>query len=190
MSALMVRNKTFVDPATSPKRYEDTTCIFSEFSMNAPTSERATAAIARMNYLHSSFKAAGQISNADFLYTLSVCVTEPVRFMRLYEWRPLNEMEVNAIGSFWKTLGDAMDIEYKGYLRRAGEWRDGVEFAEDITEWAAQYERDAMRPAETNRAMGGELMRLLTYHVPGFLQPFVEEVLTVLMGDRLRDAFL
>ncbi|TPX07452.1 uncharacterized protein E0L32_002078 [Thyridium curvatum] len=162
-----------------------------QFSLNPPTSPRCLKAIARMNYLHSTYKAAGRISNADFLYTLAVCIMEPIRFMRLYEWRPLNDMEACAIGTFWKSIGDAMQIEYKGYLSRAETgWRDGLDFAEDITAWAKGYEVECMKPAVSNTKPAEQLVELLLFHYPAVMKPFLLEVLTVLMGDRVREAFL
>lgn len=141
-----------------------------------------------MNYLHSRYKAANQISNADFLYTLAVCVTEPVRFMNLYEWRPLTDMERCAIGTHWKAIGDAMDIQYEGYLARDS-WADGIEFADDITAWAKRYEVDAMKPAKSNMQPSAQLMEMMIWHVPSFAKPFAQEVFTVLMGERVRDTF-
>jgi hypothetical protein len=141
-----------------------------------------------MNFLHSQYKNAGKISNADFLYTLSVCVTEPIRFINLYEYRKLHDIEINAIGCFWKSLGDAMHIEYKGELSQDS-WKDGIEFVDDITAWARRYEIDNMKPARTNPVSAYALADMLLYHVPKPLKPFAVEVLTVLMGDRIRDAF-
>ncbi len=74
-------------------------------------------------------------------------------------------MEVNAIGTFWKSIGDAMDIEYKGYLSKDS-WKDGIEFAEDITAWAKSYEVEAMKPAKTNRALCQPLLDMLIHLVP------------------------
>lgn len=156
--------------------------------LNRPNSERARKAIARMNCLHSQYKDAGRISNEDFLYTLSVCVTEPIRFVRFYEWRDLSDMEVAAIGTFWKGLGESMEIQYKGFLARDS-WRDGIEFVEDITAWAKGYEIGFMKPARSNVPPSRQLMEMMIFHVPAPLKPFVEECLTVLMGDRVRDAF-
>ncbi|KAJ0167098.1 hypothetical protein CTA2_4449 [Colletotrichum tanaceti] len=188
VSRLIVATKNLADPANAQKRYEDTTILFGEFSLNPPTSERALKAISRMNYLHSRYVAAGQISNADFLYTLAVCVTEPIRFMRLYEWRALTDMEVCAIGTHWKAIGDAMDIQYKGFLRRQS-WVDGIEFVEDITAWAAEYEVAEMKPARVNLQASSQLTEMLLFHVPNFAKSFAREVLYVLMGDRVRAAF-
>ncbi len=123
------------------------------------------------------------------MYTLSVCITEPIRFIGLHEWRKLNDMEINAIGTFWKSIGDSMEIEYKGYLSKDS-WKDGIEFAEDITAWAKKYEVEAMKPAATNRMLCDPLMGMLIYHVPSFMKPFAEEVATAVMGDRVREAFL
>lgn len=210
ISKLLSATKALTDPTMAPKRcvpflsalsvlltdslrYEDTTILFAEFSLNPPTSTRCLQALARMNYLHSRYKAAGQISNADFLYTLSVCITSPVRFLRLYEWRPLNDMECCALGVFWKSIGDAMGIEYAGYLARAGPdgpgWHDGLEFVQDVTEWSAQYERDTMRPDAASIAPSRRLVDMMLHFVPHAMRPFAVEVATVLMGERMRDAF-
>ncbi|KAK2040212.1 hypothetical protein LZ31DRAFT_558091 [Colletotrichum somersetense] len=188
ISRLIVATKNLADPVNAQKRYEDTTILFGEFSLNPPTSDRALKAISRMNYLHSRYIAAGQISNADLLYTLSVCITEPIRFMRLYEWRAMTDMEICAIGTHWKAIGDAMDIQYEGFLRQES-WADGIEFVDDITAWAAQYEVDAMKPSRLNLRVSSQLVEMMIFHVPNFAQPLAREVLYVLMGDRVRAAF-
>ncbi|KAI1333893.1 hypothetical protein F5Y15DRAFT_403487 [Xylariaceae sp. FL0016] len=190
ISKLLLATRNLTDPGPkSLKRYEDTAAIIGEFMINPPTSSRAIQSIARMNYLHSKYRATGQISNADLLYTLSVFVTEPVRFIRLYEWRPLNEMEYCAYGVFWKAVGDAMGIGYKGYLARDS-WRDGVEFADDITAWAKAYEIQVMKPSVTANKPARALIPMITYWVPWFLKGFAEEAVCVLMGDRVREAFM
>ncbi|OIW28160.1 hypothetical protein CONLIGDRAFT_634488 [Coniochaeta ligniaria NRRL 30616] len=188
MSRLIVATKSFSDPGTAPKRYEDTVILFHQFQLNPPTSDLCIRSISRMNTLHDKYKKAGRISNADFLYTLSVCVTEPIKFINKFEWRKLNDLEVNAVGCHWKSIGDAMHIQYKGYLSKDS-WKDGIEFVEDITAWAKSYEIEAMKPAKTNRPPADALMDLLLFHVPSVARPFVEEVATVLMGARVRDAF-
>jgi hypothetical protein len=169
-------------------RYEDTVILFGQFLLNPPTSELCIKGISRINVLHDKYKKAGKISNADFLYTLSVCVTEPIRFINLYEWRALNDLEVNAIGTLWKGIGDSMDIEYKGYLSKES-WIDGIDWVEDITAWQKRYELEAMKPAETNKEPAKALAEMLIWHVPRLLKGFVFECVTVLMGDRVRDAF-
>lgn len=114
---------------------------------------------------------------------------EPIRFIRLYEWRALNDMEICAIGTFWKSIGDAMEIEYKGYLRQET-WADGMEFVQDITQWAKGYEVEAMKPHPDNRKLADALVGLMFFYAPTSMRPFALQILTVLMGDRVREAFL
>jgi hypothetical protein len=77
-----------------------------------PHSERAQTAIARTNFLHKGYRASGRILEDDMLYTLSLFATEPIRFVKLYEWREMTEMEQCAVGTYWKSLGDALGISY------------------------------------------------------------------------------
>jgi hypothetical protein len=158
--------------------------------VNSPSSKRANQAIARMNYLHSKYRANGKISEDDLLYTLSVFVTEPARFTARYDWRPMNEMEVCASGVFWKSIGDAMQIEYKGRLSKAETgWKDGLEFWEDIADWAKKYEVENMKPNDTSTEPARALIPMITYWVPSFMQPFAKECVHTLINDRIREAF-
>jgi hypothetical protein len=142
-----------------------------------------------MNYLHSKFISSGQISNSDLLYTLSVFITEPERFFRLYDWRPLSEMEHAAFGTLWMRIGEAMGIVYEGYLSKT-EWRDGLEFAEDIRSWAKAYEVKAFVPSEVSNVPAKTLIPMLTYWLPKWAKTFAGECIMVLLGDRTREAFM
>ncbi|KAI1372350.1 hypothetical protein F4677DRAFT_432644 [Hypoxylon crocopeplum] len=191
ISRLLLATGNLTDPVRSLKRFEDTAALIGEFMINPPTTDRAVRGLARMNFLHSKYVKEGTISNADLLYTLSVFVTEPPRFARLYEWRPMNEMEYCAYGVFWKSVGDAMGIEYRGYLARAETgWRDGVEFADDIATWAKAYEVVAMKPSTVCAKPARALIPMITYWVPWFAKPFVTQVVISLLGDRVREAFM
>ncbi|KAI1137356.1 hypothetical protein F5Y05DRAFT_389076 [Hypoxylon sp. FL0543] len=191
ISRLLLATGNLTDPVKSLKRFEDTAALIGEFMMNPPTTERAANGIARMNFLHSKYIKDGAISNADLLYTLSVFVTEPPRFARMYDFRAMNEMEYCAYGVFWKSVGDAMGIEYKGYLSRAESgWRDGVEFADDIAAWAKSYEVIAMKPSTVCAKPAKALLPMITYWAPWFAKPFVTEAVISLLGERVRDAFM
>ncbi|KAI0440787.1 hypothetical protein F4803DRAFT_455054 [Xylaria telfairii] len=188
ISRLLLATRNLTDPVKSLKRYEDTGLLIGEL-INPPNSERVINAIARINFLHSKYRHEGTISNEDLLYTLSVFVIEPPRFMRLYEWRAMNEMEYCAYGVFWKAIGDAMGIEYKGLLAR-DTWRDGIEWADDITAWAKRYEAGAMKPSVIAHKPAVALMPMITYWLPWFAKPFADQIICVLMGDRVREAFM
>ncbi|KAI1463242.1 uncharacterized protein F4812DRAFT_447604 [Daldinia caldariorum] len=191
ISRLLLGTRNLTDPAMSPKRFEDTAALIGEFMINPPTSERAVRGLARMNFLHSKYVKEGTISNADLLYTLSVFILEPPRFARLYEWRPMNDMEYCAYGVFWKSVGDAMGIEYKGLLAHAESgWRDGTEFADDVAAWAQAYEVQAMKPSPVCAKPARALIPMITYWVPWFAKSFVGDIAISLLGDREREAFM
>ncbi|KAI1652962.1 hypothetical protein F4813DRAFT_383571 [Daldinia decipiens] len=191
ISRLLLGTRNLTDPVKSPKRFEDTSALIGEFMLNPPTSERAMKGLARMNFLHSKYVKEGTISNADLLYTLSVFILEPPRFARLYEWRPMNDMEYCAYGVFWKSVGDAMGIEYKGLLTYAESgWRDGIEFADDVAAWAQAYEVQAMKPSLVCAKPARALIPMITYWVPWFARPFAVDIVISLLGGRVREAFM
>jgi hypothetical protein len=64
--------------------------LLSDFTTYPFDSERHARALARVNYLHSHY----DISNDDMLYTLSVFITAPQRWIAKWEWRPLTELEI------------------------------------------------------------------------------------------------
>jgi hypothetical protein len=144
-----------------------------------------------MNYIHSPYQKAGKITQDDLLYTLSVFMTEPVRWVGKYEWRSLTPMEVCAIGTFWKSIGDGMGIEYKGRLKGAETgWKDGFEFWEDVEQWALAYEEKCMVPAESNKKTGDETAAMLLHLVPMRLRPIGMKAVAVMMDDRLRRSMM
>ncbi|KAH8808385.1 hypothetical protein F5884DRAFT_673284 [Xylogone sp. PMI_703] len=188
ISRLLVATKEFSTPERSSKRFADTTVLIGEFYSHHPRSERAIKAIARMNYIHKHYQKAGKISNDDLLYTLSVFITEPISWVERYEWRPMNDMEICAFGTFWKSIGDSMGIDYKDLKNNA--WRDGIEFYEDIRAWAKAYEEKYMVPAAPNKKTADELVPLLLFYVPQVLQASLARIVGVLMGDHLRKAMI
>ncbi|KAI1100507.1 hypothetical protein F4804DRAFT_318722 [Jackrogersella minutella] len=191
ISRLLLATGNLTDPVKSLKRFEDTAALIGEYMINPPTTERAVQGLARMNFLHGKYVKEGTISNADLLYTLSVFIIEPPRFARMYDWRPMNEMECCAYGTFWKSVGDAMGIDYEGYLARAESgWTDGLEFAEDIAAWAKSYEVVAMKPSMVCAKPAKALIPMITYWVPWYAKSFATESVTSLLGERVRDAFM
>ncbi|KAK8932532.1 Mycophenolic acid synthesis protein B [Metarhizium anisopliae] len=154
----------------------------------APTSSMLRKAVARMNYLHAPYIKSGRILNKDLLYVLYTAMSEPERFMRLYEWRPLLEMEVAAVASVWRYVGDLMEIDYEAELGK-NQWRDAIEFLDDVSQWASKYEEQYMRPMDEVAQLGSVLMDLLLSAYPRALRPLGYQIVMVLMGARMRYAF-
>lgn len=144
--------------------------------------------MARTNFLHAPYIKAGNILNEDLLYVLYAGIVEPIRIVGLYDWRPLSDMEVAAAGTFWKYVGEGMQIDYKAELGK-DQWKDGIEFVEDLTKWSLKYEDANMGPREEVYLLGQVLMELMLNSYASFTRPYIREVLLVLMGDRMRYAF-
>lgn len=193
ISKLLVQTSQFSEPATATKRYADTTVLITEFAIFPPESERVHEAIARVNYIHSCYQKAGKISNDDMLYTLALFACEPYRWVARYEWRELEDLEKCAIGTFWKSIGDAMGIGYEK-LRSGGEgeegWTDGLHWLDEIAEWSEEYEKKYMVPAESNKETAEQTVAILLWGLPGSLKPFGKKVVSTLMDDRLRTAMM
>lgn len=190
MASLLVATRQLTSSANATRRYADTVILIKEFAAHPPTSERTLTAISRMNYLHGMYKKQGRISNDDFLYTLSVFVTEPINWVQKLEWRELNDMEKCAIGTFWKSIGDAMEIDYRDLPSAATGWRDALHWYEEVAAWARAYEVKYMLPNQPSRTTADYTMELLLWHVPGPLREAVFKASTVLMEGRLRKAMM
>lgn len=153
-----------------------------------PGSEHLAKSVARTNFLHNPYRQSGKISNEDMLYVLFASMYEPVRFMRLYEWREMADMEVAAIATFWKYIGEMMEIDYKAELGK-DQWKDGIEFMDDLQVWAAEYENKHLGPSPDIAKLGQVLVDLLLSAYPQFLHHSGRKILFVLMGERMRHAF-
>lgn len=101
----------------------------------------------------------------------------------------MNDLEICAVTTFWKSIGDAMGIQYPGYLS-CNEWTDGLEFYEDIRTWARRYEDEFMVPAKSNKITADELIPLLLFYVPKRFKAAGSHMVGVGMGGRLRAAMM
>ncbi|KAJ5778758.1 hypothetical protein N7520_002004 [Penicillium odoratum] len=190
ISTLLLRTSQFSDSATSFKRYADTGVLIGEFMAFDPNSERAQTAIARTNFLHKGYRASGKIIEADMLYTLSLFAMEPIRFVKLYEWREMTEMERCAVGTYWKSLGDALDISYEALPSGKTGFRDGIHWLEELSIWSEGYELQHMNPHPRNKEIADKTIDVLVYNLPRFLKPLGLYFTSFLMDDRLRDAMM
>ncbi|KAL2840769.1 streptococcal 67 kDa myosin-cross-reactive antigen like family-domain-containing protein [Aspergillus pseudoustus] len=190
ISGLLLRTSQFSNPATSFKRYADTGALIGQFMAFDPTSERTQTAIARTKFLHTGYRASGKILESDMLYTLSLFALEPIRFIAMFEWRELSELEQCAIGTYWKSLGDALEISFDVLPSGPHAFRDGLHFLEELRAWSLQYERDYMKPTPQNKEVAEKTMDVLLYAVPKVLRPIGVNFASCVMDDRLREAMM
>lgn len=194
VSKLLVATSQFTEPSTACKRYTDTEVLVTEIIANEPAAERTREALGRMNYIHSQYRKSGKILDDDMLYTISLFASEPVRWIDRYEWRKLEDFEKCAIGTFWKSVGDAMEISWEklksGTGGTQGTWKDGLHFWEELTEWSLQYEQEKMVPDPNVHKTAEETIAILLWGLPNPLKPVGRHLVSALMGDRLRTAMM
>ena len=190
ISKLLVQTTQLSNKATATKRYADTTVLIIDFTAYPPGGDRATEALARMNYIHGLYIKSGKISNDDLLYTLSLFTWEPVRWINRHEWRQVEDFERCAFGTFWKSVGDAMRIDYCVLKSGSEGWVDGLQWMEELAEWAEEYEKAHMEPQLDNFMTAEETVAVLLYPVPSWGKAFGKQVVTVLMDERLRKAIM
>lgn len=190
ISSLLLKTSQFSDPATSFKRYADTGTLIGEFIAFEPHSNRAQTAIARTKYLHKGYRASGKILESDMLYTLSLFAIEPIRFVSLYEWREMTDLERCAVGTYWKSLGDALGISYDALPSGRTGFRDGINWLEEISAWGQRYEVEHMKPHVRNKEIADKTIDVLLYYLPSFMKPLGVNIISYLMDDRLRNAMM
>ncbi|EAW22782.1 uncharacterized protein NFIA_014740 [Aspergillus fischeri NRRL 181] len=190
ISGLLTATSQLSNPETSLKRYTDTSVLIQEFMGNAPSSERACTALARTRFLHTGYRAAGKIQEDDMLYTLGLFAIQPVRFIEKFEWRTLSDMEKCAMGTFWKSIGDGLDIGYENLPSSKTGFRDGLHWLEEIMAWSDEYEVRSMLPDMKNRETADQTTAVLLYMIPSPLQHIGLKFVSFMMDDRLRKAML
>ncbi|KAL9095927.1 MAG: hypothetical protein Q9165_001925 [Trypethelium subeluteriae] len=188
ISSVLVGTGELRNLETASKRTADTGVLLLEFALKKPSSKRSTDAVARMNYLHSRYQRSGKIFDSDMLYTLSLFALETIRWIDRYEWRLMTDLERCASGTFWKAMGDDMQISYNALPSYKTGWRDGLHWLEEIEEWSLGYEAEKMVPADVNNRLAQAHITNLFYDLSPPNRVIPEKVVAVLVGERLRKA--
>jgi len=157
---------------------------------NNPTSQRAYLGLARTRFLHSGYRASGKILDDDMLFTLALFALQPIRFINRFEWRTLSDLERCAIGTFWKSAGDALDISYDKLPSGKKGFTDGLQWLEEIDAWSEEYEAQFMVPDAKNRETADQTTAVLVYMLPKALHPVGLQFVSYMMDARLRKAML
>lgn len=190
IAKLLVGTSQLSSADSAPKRYVDTVILIQEFLGHAPTSKRTLEAVSRMNYIHSGYQKSGQLLDDDMLYTLALFAREPARWIDQYEWRKLEDFERCAIGTFWKSVGDAMGIGYEKLNSGKDGWVDGLQWMDEVVEWADEYEKSCMRPHINNKITADQTVAILLWNIPPAMKGFGKHIVSALMDDRLRTAMM
>ncbi|KAJ5135199.1 uncharacterized protein N7515_004477 [Penicillium bovifimosum] len=188
ISGLLTKTSQFSNPGTSLKRYTDTSVLVQEMVGNNPASARSLVGLARTRYLHSGYRSSGKILEDDMLFTLALFALEPIKFIEKYEWRSLTDLERCAIGTFWKSVGDGLEISYEKLPSGKTGFKDGIQWLEEINTWSQKYEEETMVPFKKNRETADQTTAVLLYMLPKFLHPAGLQFVSYMMDERLRKA--
>lgn len=155
------------------RRYDDTAIVINEIMVNGYDSERGKQFIQRMNRIHGQY----DISNDDFLYTLSTFVFQPIYWVNKFGWRSLYENEKLAFYYFWREVGKRMRIE------------NIPETYEAFEQWSLEYEKAQFANVEaTQQVANYSRDLLLSFYLPKFMWKAAEPGVYALMDDVLLDA--
>lgn len=178
ISRLLVRTGHFQTAETASLRAANTGALLTEIFFHPPGSTRGIQALARTNYLHSPWKKSGLITNDDMLYTLALSVLEPIKWVNTYEWRGLTPLETNALGMYFKSLGEMLHISYADLASIT--WSSGRQWLHELEEWAQQYEDGHMELADSNKKVAT--------HVASALGPILRHAVVALLEASRREA--
>lgn len=140
----------------------------------------------RTAWLHRGYRKAGKISNDEMLYTLSLFALEGQRWVSMYEWRCLTDLELCAIGVFWKQIGQDLDISDSDL--RISDQSTGLEWLRALEKWSCAYESEHMAPHPCNHTLAVATLDLLGAEVPTPVRHFAGAAFCYLMGPELRHA--
>lgn len=175
ISSLLLHTGQLTCPSLYGKRAEDTGILLLEPQVHGLDSERGSQAVARTNWQHARY--GSKISRDDKLFTLSLFIYEPLRLVDEHEWRKTTALEKQARFVFWREMGSRMGID------------DIPKTSEELVEWCEEYTKKNMVYAESNAIVGDATLKLFLRPYPSFMQPFIRQVMLVLVPQRVREAF-
>lgn len=191
ISGLLLATGQLCDAATAPKRNADTGALLLEAVLNPPSSERAATALTRINYMHRHYRKMGKIQDSNLLYTLSLFALEPSRWVSRFEWRELSDLELCAIGTFWKSIGEALEVPYGDLPSSSSEVeKDGLGWLNALSEWSRTYEEAYMVPAISNKRLADSNFEMILWKVPSIFHGVGRKILATLLEDKLRESML
>ena len=196
ISSLLARTSLLSSSSTAPKRYAETELLFYEWAFREWGSAQWLQAMARLRAVHTDYRRAGKIKEEDMLFTLAALMTQPVYLIEAWEWRPLTDIELCAMGTFYRAVAEALEIDHHRFLRPRksatdmdGQQFNGLGFFYALAEWQRIYEARAMSYTAENKTLTKTAMDLFFCAVPIVaVKRFLIDVFAVIMDSPLRAA--
>jgi hypothetical protein len=155
------------------RRYDDTALLLGEVLEHGFESDRARAAIRRINRAHARWP----ISDQDSRYVLATLLVVPMRWLERYGWRPVSRTERRAAYLYHRELGRRMGIK---------DWPDGYDEVAAFLD-AYEAERFARTPGGVRTAVATR--ELFVSWFPRPLAPLMRIGVHALLDPPLLEAF-
>lgn len=155
------------------KRYDDTALLIAEFMQWGYDHPRGQQAIEHMNYIHSHYP----IRNEDYVFVLSTFVLDPIKWMDKFGWRPLHEVEKQALFYFFIEIGKRMKM------------KDLPESLEEMRKEAADYEEKYFSYAPENEAIAHATIAVMEAWMPKFVRFAIKPAVAAMLDEPLLRAF-
>ncbi|KAK9764486.1 hypothetical protein K7432_007964 [Basidiobolus ranarum] len=166
---------TYQYTTNTEKRFEDTDLFMREFIENQPGSDRSLGALGRISSFHQHYK----IRHDDIVYQLAVYIYEQIRWINLYEWRELLEVEKEALFQFWfKEIGKGLGVSYE-----ARTWT-----FQELHQWFIQYEELNMVYSKYNAEVTDPFLDLYVTIAPKPFRGVLKRAILQFMGERYYQA--
>ncbi|MEA5466318.1 oxygenase MpaB family protein [Leptothoe sp. PORK10 BA2] len=154
------------------KRYDDTGVIVSELFKWGYEHPRGQGFLQRMNAIHGRYP----IGNSDYLYVLSTFIYEPVRWCDRFGWRPLSDLEKQAMYHFWVAVGQRMGIT------------DIPDSYGAFEQYNQTYEQQHFAYAAANQRVAGATRAMLLGWFPMGLRSLANQAIPALLDAPLLNA--
>ena len=102
----------------------------------------------------------------------------------------MSDLELCACCTFWKDIGDKMQISFSPLPSHKQGWSDGNHWLREIQEWSEHYEAENMVPAKTNNKLVFAHLDILFLNLSKGLNVMGKYVVSVIVGERLRNAMM
>ncbi|KAI9495128.1 hypothetical protein BDB00DRAFT_927803 [Zychaea mexicana] len=126
---------------------------------------RPDIAITRLNEIHGKYP----IKNGDYVYTLSLFIIEPIKWINKHGWRKLEPLEINAIFRVWYDVGIKMNI------------KNIPETVEAMFEFNEEYAQENVYYAPSNWKVGKPTVDLLLRRFPSFAKSIAYTVIPAVL---------
>lgn len=91
-----------------------------------------------------------------------------------------------AVGVFYRSMGEAMEIPFNLLPSHKAGFTDGIHFAQEVCDLTVEYEKTAVKPTQSTLFINRRLMGLETANYPSILRPVFESIIATRLDEHIR----